>query len=88
MFLIPLGILRGAKITYAQFLLFMVPVTLGNVVGGAGFVGLGYSAMYGSLYNRFIDLQRAFIEWWSPPRARPSTTVSKQMPYTPYKVIR
>ena len=36
MFIIPLGILRGADITIAQFLTKnLIPVTLGNIVGGA-----------------------------------------------------
>jgi formate/nitrite transporter FocA (FNT family) len=36
MFIIPLGILRGAKVTVADmFLKNLVPVTLGNIVGGA-----------------------------------------------------
>lgn len=36
MFLIPLGILRGAPITISQmFLKNLIPVTLGNIVGGA-----------------------------------------------------
>ena len=50
MFLIPLGIMRGAPITAAQFITSnLIPVTLGNIVGGAGCVALGYSAAYGSL---------------------------------------
>lgn len=84
MFLIPLGILRGAKITYTQFFKFLIPVTLGNIVGGGVFVGLGYSAMYGSLFDRFIDLKRNIVKWWSPP----SPLASKQPPLTPYRVIR
>jgi formate/nitrite transporter FocA (FNT family) len=36
MFIIPLGILRGADITIkAMFLKNLIPVTLGNIVGGA-----------------------------------------------------
>lgn len=50
MFLIPLGMMRGAPITTAQFITSnLIPVTLGNIVGGAGCVALGYSAAYGSL---------------------------------------
>ena len=50
MFLIPLGIMRGAPITTADFLMKnLLPVTLGNIVGGAGCVAMGYSAAYGSL---------------------------------------
>jgi formate transporter len=36
MFIIPLGILQGAKVSVAQmFLNNLIPVTLGNIVGGA-----------------------------------------------------
>lgn len=36
MFIIPLGIMRGAEITIAQmFTKNLIPVTLGNIVGGA-----------------------------------------------------
>lgn len=36
MFIIPLGMLRGAEITFAQFITKnLIPVTLGNIVGGA-----------------------------------------------------
>ena len=59
MFLVPLGILRGAKVTYADFLLKnLLPVTLGNIVGGAGCVGLGYAAAYGSLFARAASAAR------------------------------
>lgn len=54
MFLIPLGIMRGADITNTAFLMKnLLPVTLGNIVGGAGCVALGYSAFYGSLLDKF-----------------------------------
>ena len=53
MFLIPLGIMRGAPITFQQFVTAnLIPVTLGNIVGGAGCVAMGYSAAYGSLLDR------------------------------------
>jgi ferredoxin-nitrite reductase len=59
MFLIPLGILRGAKVSYADFLLKnLLPVTLGNIVGGAGCVGLGYAAAYGSFLSRVASVAR------------------------------
>jgi formate/nitrite transporter len=48
MFFIPLGMLNGADVTIADFLLSnLLPVTIGNVVGGAGFVGLVYWWLYG-----------------------------------------
>lgn len=36
MFIIPLGMLRGADVTFMQFITKnLIPVTLGNIVGGA-----------------------------------------------------
>ena len=69
MFLIPLGIMRGAPITTTDFLMKnLLPVTLGNIVGGAGCVAMGYSAAYGSLLTRpaaapkkLLDLRGGFI---------------------------
>jgi formate/nitrite transporter len=51
MFLIPIGMLRGAAgITVADFLLKnILPVTLGNIVGGVVAVAGGYAASYGAL---------------------------------------
>lgn len=44
MFFIPAGMFEGASVTVGQFLLNnLVPVTLGNIVGGALFVGAAYS---------------------------------------------
>jgi formate/nitrite transporter len=49
MFFIPAGMLYGANVTWAQFLLGnLVPVTLGNIVGGAVFVGVVYWYIYGT----------------------------------------
>lgn len=49
MFLIPLGILRGADVSMSSFLLRnLLPVTLGNIVGGAAIVAGMYAAAYGS----------------------------------------
>ena len=43
MYFIPAGILAGAKVTWAQFLIWnLAPVTLGNIVGGMLFVGAVY----------------------------------------------
>lgn len=40
MFFIPLGMMEGADVTVAQFCFFnLIPATLGNIVGGALFVG-------------------------------------------------
>ena len=49
MFFIPLGIFYGAQVTWGQFFITnLVPVTLGNIIGGAFFVGLIYWWVYGS----------------------------------------
>lgn len=53
MFIIPLGIMLGAPITFKQFLLKnLLPVTLGNIVGGAGCVAMAFSAGFGSLLEK------------------------------------
>jgi len=47
MFFIPLGMLNGANVTLWQFVVLnLVPVTLGNIVGGAVFVGAAYWWVY------------------------------------------
>ena len=46
MFVIPAGILAGANITWGQFFFNMIPVFLGNVVGGASFDGASYLYTY------------------------------------------
>jgi formate transporter len=44
MYIIPAGIMLGAGVTWPQFLLWnLLPVTLGNIVGGLIFVGAAYS---------------------------------------------
>jgi len=49
MFIIPFAMLLGAKITIADFLIKnLLPVTLGNIIGGALFVGLAYYNVYGT----------------------------------------
>jgi formate/nitrite transporter FocA (FNT family) len=48
MFIIPLGILRGAEITVSQmFLKNLIPVTLGNIVGGALCVMAPFGTTFG-----------------------------------------
>jgi formate/nitrite transporter len=43
MYFIPAGIFAGAKVTWAQFLLWnLAPVTIGNMIGGAIFIGVVY----------------------------------------------
>jgi len=48
MFIIPLGIFSGAAVTWKAFLLKnLLPVTLGNIVGGAICVGAAFCATFG-----------------------------------------
>ena len=50
MFMIPCGMSLGANVTTYEFLVNnLIPVTLGNTVAGATFVGTAYSLAYGSL---------------------------------------
>jgi len=50
MFIIPLGILNGAAVSWKAFLLNnLLPVTLGNIVGGAVCVATAFSYAYGKL---------------------------------------
>jgi formate/nitrite transporter FocA (FNT family) len=47
MFFIPLGIYYGAHVSWYQFFIInLVPVTLGNIVGGSFFVGAIYWFVY------------------------------------------
>ena len=47
MFFIPAGMWYGASVTWGQFLLGnLLPVTIGNIIGGAFFVGVVYSYLY------------------------------------------
>jgi formate transporter len=49
MFIIPLGMLRGADITIADFFMKnLIPVTLGNIVGGALCVMAPFGVSFGS----------------------------------------
>lgn len=50
MFIIPLGMLRGADVSVSDFLLKnLLPVTLGNIVGGA----LCVMGLYGSAFGNW-----------------------------------
>ena len=44
--LIPVGLLHGAEGGLVSFLANLLPVTLGNIAGGAGGVALAYWAAY------------------------------------------
>jgi len=48
MFIIPLGIMQGAAVTWKAFLLSnLLPVTLGNIIGGAVCVAAAFTKAYG-----------------------------------------
>jgi formate/nitrite transporter FocA (FNT family) len=47
-FMIPWGILQGSSATFGSFLSYMVPATLGNVVGGL-FLAVMLGAAYGNM---------------------------------------
>ena len=46
MFIIPAGIWAGANVSWGEFFLNMIPVFLGNVVGGSSFVAASYLYAY------------------------------------------
>lgn len=47
MYFIPLGIFLGAEVTWGQFFMNnLLPVTIGNIIGGAFFVGFMYWVAY------------------------------------------
>jgi len=53
MFIIPLGILRGAEITIGQmFVKNLIPVTIGNIIGGAFFVMAPYGNVFGEWFKK------------------------------------
>ena len=53
MCLIPLGMMRGAEITIGQFLCKnLIPVTLGNIVGGAVAVMMPFGTSFGGWFKK------------------------------------
>jgi formate/nitrite transporter len=53
MFILPLGIFSGAAVSWKAFLLKnLLPVTLGNIVGGAGCVAAAFCFTYGKLSRK------------------------------------
>ncbi len=46
MYFIPVAIMQNSGMTMVDLLYNLIPVTLGNIVGGAGFVGLVYWIVY------------------------------------------
>lgn len=56
LFIVPLGMMRGGQMTTMDFLLKnLLPVTLGNIVGGALCVALSYSSIHGTLLDKKKD---------------------------------
>ena len=50
MWMIPMGMVLGAPVTFSDFMLRnLLPVTLGNIVGGALCMATAYSLCYGRL---------------------------------------
>lgn len=71
MFMIPLGIAAGADLTMQQFFSNnLIPVTLGNLIGGALCVATPYAIAYGrktswaSTWNRMLDLSLRDHVYW------------------------
>lgn len=53
MFIIPLGILRGAEITLAEMITKnLIPVTLGNIVGGAVMCMMPFGSTFGNWFKK------------------------------------
>ena len=47
MFFIPLGMMQGADVSISAFAIDnLIPATLGNIVGGAIFVGMPHAMLY------------------------------------------
>ena len=56
MFFVPFGIYSGSEITFMTFLMKnLLPVTLGNIVGGAVMVGVFGSLMWGKLGTKLLS---------------------------------
>jgi len=53
MFFIPAGMFYGASVSWSQYLVGnLLPVTIGNIIGGALFVGIVYWYLYGETIHR------------------------------------
>lgn len=53
MFIIPLGIMRGAEVTFAQMMIKnLIPVTLGNIVGGAVTCMMPFGMTFGKWFKK------------------------------------
>jgi len=56
-FMLPFGALAGAEVMVAGILGNLVPVTLGNIVGGGGGVALAYRLAYPAIADKRQDLE-------------------------------
>jgi formate transporter len=65
MYFIPAGILVGANVTWGQFFYWnLIPVTLGNIIGGMVFIGF----VYYSAFKKEMP-----VETCAPPPANAAT---------------
>jgi formate transporter len=63
MYTVPAGIMLGAGISWSQFLIWnLLPVTLGNIIGGAVFVGGAYSYCFKGELSQGNQTRPALLE--------------------------
>jgi formate/nitrite transporter len=63
MYIVPAGMMLGAGVTWAQFLIWnLLPVTLGNILGGMVFVGGAYSFCFKGELSPAIQSRPALVE--------------------------
>lgn len=63
MFFGPMGIALGAPVTLGEFIVKnIIPVTIGNTIGGAVCVGLAFCCVYGKLGNEKVDFEAKWME--------------------------
>jgi formate/nitrite transporter len=72
MFFIPIGIFYGAHVSWYQFVVVnLLPVTLGNIVGGSFFVGVIYWFVFDGKRQDKSDKGRKLVESHSAHRKTP-----------------
>jgi formate/nitrite transporter len=63
MYIVPSGIMLGAGVTWSQFIKWnLLPVTLGNIVGGLVFVGAAYSFCFRRELSRPVQRQPELVK--------------------------
>ena len=63
MYFVPVGIMLGAGVTWFQFLVWnLLPVTLGNIVGGLVFVAAAYAFCFRRELSPLIESRPAVVE--------------------------